>query len=83
VNSNDYMENSKTFFNLKGTSKEFGDIVTKPDYMIMNKPSKPQPTETHSLISKFNGWVSVNESQKLTRKNAPEIAKEPLSEYQK
>lgn len=82
VNTNEYMASEKTHFNLTNLRKDLR-AFTKPDYMHLPGGIKHSPTETRSVVSKFQGWLSVNDSQKLTRKNAPEIAKVPLSDFQK
>ena len=36
---------------------------TKPDYLrVVNPIPMPDPTQTRSVVSKVNGWLSVNES---------------------
>ncbi len=35
------------------------------------------------MISKFTGWITVDEDAKNSRKNAPEVCKKPLTESQK
>jgi hypothetical protein len=60
VNNNDYMEHEKTYMRMKGVTKRYGDVFTKPDYMIVPEPTKKQPRDTFSVVSKFQGWLSLN-----------------------
>ncbi len=52
---------------------------SKPDYLTINhKENKVE--ESKQVISKFNGWVTIDHSMQLNRKNAPEVGKQILTE---
>jgi 3-methyladenine DNA glycosylase AlkD len=74
-NLNEYVSSSKVYMNLRelvqnGNLKNF----SKPDYLtIQHKEIKIN--ESKQVISKFNGWVTIDSSMQLNRKNAPEVSK--------
>lgn len=69
VNTSAFHEKTKPHFNLiaaKSSTKEWN----RPDYMTLERkePKKVNRVE----ISKFTGWVTVDETKGMIRKNAPE-----------
>ncbi len=77
---NEYVSSSKVYMNLRelvqnGNLKNF----SKPDYLtIQHKEMKID--ESKQVISKFNGWLTIDSSMQINRKNAPEISKKVLTE---
>jgi hypothetical protein len=77
------MSNPKVFMNLRNHT-ETGDIrnFTKPKYLITNNNIDQKGNKT--VLSKFSGgWVTIDETKSLNRKNAPEVSRKPLTEEQK
>lgn len=81
MNANEYINNRKVHYNLTGLRRDLR-MVSKPDYLAAPEGKETNTQETRSVVSKFNGWLSINDSEKLTRKNAPEISKLPLADMQ-
>ena len=50
--------------------------------MNITKYPPPEKAMTRSVVSRFRGWLSINESQNLTRSTAPEILNVPLTAQQ-
>ena len=60
---------------------------SKPDYLQIKEPSlkilkEGEQLGNRQVISKFTGWITVDEDTKNSRKNAPEVCKKLLTESQ-
>jgi hypothetical protein len=56
-----------------GLTSDIRDF-SKPDYLKV-PISNVDITGNRQMLSKFNGWVTVDEELSISRKNAPEVAK--------
>ncbi len=56
-----------------GLTSENRDF-SKPDYLKISTLNT-SVRGNRQMLSKFNGWVTVDEDLSITRKNAPEVAK--------
>lgn len=56
-----------------GLTSEYRNF-SKPDYLKLAE-QKAEITGNRQMLSKFNGWVTVDEELSISRKNAPEVAK--------
>lgn len=90
ANPNDYYSSRKVFMNLRNqTMNVEGQFrnFSKPDYLrVSDQPqggdADPENLGNRSVLSKFAGWITIDEKTNLTRKNAPEVVKNSLNEKQ-
>lgn len=89
-NPNSFVSSRKVFTNLRKYAAN-GDYrnFSKPEYLKIREPPIREGSKdgldlgNRQVISRFTGWVTVDEDSKLTRKNAPEVTKQPMTENQK
>lgn len=78
VNQNEFVSNAKSFFNLrkvkrgKGKESKYNDF-TVPSYLkVESIEDKYKSTgQAKEMISKFNGWLTINATLGMDRKTAP------------
>lgn len=81
LNPNQYVSSRKVFMNLRNQTQHVEGQYrnfSKPDYLKIYQRSSLEGNR--AVVSKFTGWVTVDENSNLTRKTAPEVAKCPLTE---
>lgn len=85
---NTFMQSHRMFNNQRAASvlsKKPGICQDweKPDYLVQRK--FPEPTGNRQVFSQFSGWLTIDESRGMRRKNAPEteIGQQKLNEEQK
>lgn len=65
----DFHEEKKPFYNLNASQSPVKDY-SRPDYMIL--PEKQKSNANRLIVSRFSGWVTVDDKNGLIRKYAPE-----------
>ena len=82
-NANTYVSNPKVFYSLKPSpaNREIARTFSKPEYLKTAQAATP--SGSRRVISKHSGWITVDDETGIWRKNAPEVTKTPLNEFQK
>lgn len=70
-NHRQFLISTKGFYNLKQMRNQL-NAFSKTDSLQLKADQMARATGLRSELSKFNGWVTVDEAKGMTRKNAPE-----------
>jgi hypothetical protein len=69
-NHRNFLVSEKTFYGLNSRNRL--NEYSKPQNLITSAETTPKQSGLRSEISKFSGWVTVDEIKGIKRKNAPE-----------
>lgn len=84
-NNRQFLVSPKTFYAIKDQPKSSLNKFSKTEHMVTSAEQRPKPSGLRSEVSKFSGWVTVDEKKGIIRKNAPEteVGKQKLTEEEK
>ena len=71
-NDRNFLASQKVFFNVKNLPKSVLNEYSKPECIVSSANGKSLPEGLRSEVSRFTGWVTVDEKKGMFRKNAPE-----------
>jgi hypothetical protein len=80
-----YLASPKIFYGIKGQPKSSLNEYSKPEILVTTGEKREPISGLRSEVSKFSGWVTIDENKGMFRKNAPEteIGKQKLTEAAK
>jgi hypothetical protein len=69
VNTSKFNESHRPFYNLKKGGSPIREY-NRPDYLTLTHHPKQEGNRT--IVSRFTGWLTVDERKGMVKKNAPE-----------